>query len=104
MGLTQNEKIIVRVDPDIQDLIPDFLKMRRDDIKSIQSALLKNDLRTIEILGHSMKGSGGGYGFDRISEIGGVLEIAAKNDNKEGIRKQTADLSNYLDRVEVVFE
>lgn len=104
MGLAHNEKIIVRVDPDIQDLIPDFMRMRRNDVESIQAALQKNDLRTIEILGHSMKGSGGGYGFGLISEIGGDMEIAAKKGDKEEIRKRTADLANYLDRVEIVFE
>lgn len=99
----QSEKIIVRVDPDLEDLIPDFLGMRREDVCSISAALEKGDYKTIEILGHSMKGSGGGYGFDRITDIGRSLEEAAKIPDSEKIKKMTEDLRNYLERVEVVY-
>jgi len=51
-----------------------------------------------------MKGSGAGYGFDTISEIGKSVEQAAKEKNSEEIQKQVKALSAYLDRVEVVYE
>ena len=73
-------------------------------ITAIQEALKQNDFETIWILGHSMKGSGAGYGFDTISEIGKSVEQAAKEKNSEEIQKQVKALSAYLDRVEVVYE
>lgn len=49
-------KILVRVDPDLADLIPGFLESRRRDMGRIWEALARNDYETIRILGHSMEG------------------------------------------------
>ena len=51
-----------------------------------------------------MKGSGGGYGLDAISDIGQSMEQAAKDGNREEIRKWAQELQDYLERVEVVYE
>lgn len=103
--MTQNDgKIIVHVDTDLEDIIPGFLESRRDDIISIQKALEQGDYDTIKVLGHGMKGAGGGYGFDEITNIGSSLEQAAKEKNSEEIRKCVNKLSNYLERVEIVYE
>jgi HPt (histidine-containing phosphotransfer) domain-containing protein len=107
--MTQNtdakpdEKIVVNVDSDIEDLIPGFLENRQQDIKSIYDALEKEDYETIRILGHSMKGAGGGYGFDEITDIGRSIEESAEGKNQEEIKKWVINLSNYLDRVEIVY-
>lgn len=98
------EKIIAHVDSDLEDLIPEFMELRRKDIISINKALEEGDYKTIEILGHSMKGSGGGYGFDAITEIGKVLEIASREPNDQEIKKQVALLSDYIERVEIVWD
>src|SRR3989338_3055895 len=87
--MTHNkEKIIVHIDPDLKELVPGFLQHRRNDITAIQEALKQNDFENIRILGHSMKGSGAGYWFDTISEIGKSVEQAAKEKNSEEIQKQ----------------
>jgi HPt (histidine-containing phosphotransfer) domain-containing protein len=98
----QDGKILVTVDPDLADLIPGFLGNRRKDITAMQTALEQGDFETVRVLGHSMKGAGGGYGFDAITEIGAALELAAKSKNADAIRLRTADLAAYLDRVEVI--
>ncbi len=97
-------RIVVQVDPEIEDIVPIFLQNRRDDIESLSSALEAGDFETIRILGHSMKGSGGGYGFDGITDIGQYLEQAGKEQNSEMVRQQVERLTDYLERVEVVFE
>lgn len=95
-------KIRIHVDPDLADLIPGFLDNRRKDITVMQEALERGDFETVRILGHSMKGAGGGYGFDAITEIGATLEQAARGRNPDGIRKGLSALASYLARVEVV--
>ncbi len=99
-----NKKIIIKIDPDIEDLIPGFLQNRRNDIKKIQEALTIGDYETIRILGHSMKGSGGGYGFDYISEIGLYLEQFAKKKIYKKIPDLLYKLENYLNNVVVIIE
>ena len=97
------EKIIVQVDSSIEDLIPLYLTSRQKDIKDIPSALEQGDFETIRFLGHNMRGSGGGYGFDYITEIGSYLELAAKEKDVEEIRKWIGELVNYLEKIQIVF-
>jgi HPt (histidine-containing phosphotransfer) domain-containing protein len=99
--MDDNEKIIVKVDPEIADLIPGFLKNREKDIEQMESYLEAKNFEEIERLGHSMKGSGAGYGFDGVSEIGKAIEVAGKEKNIEGIKKGIEDLRSYLRRVEI---
>jgi HPt (histidine-containing phosphotransfer) domain-containing protein len=103
-ALKQEEKIIVHVDPDIADLILGFLENRHKDIKTMGEALTQGDFETIQVLGHSMKGAGGSYGFDAITDIGGSLEQAAKDKDAEGIQRSVQELAIYLDQVKVVYE
>ncbi|OPY19237.1 MAG: Hpt domain protein [Syntrophus sp. PtaB.Bin075] len=98
------EKTVVRIDPDLADLIPGFLENRRKDIALILSALEQGDYETIRILGHSMKGCGSGYGFDSITDLGRSLEEAAKIGDEEDIKRKTAELSTYLDSLDIVYE
>ncbi len=97
-------KIVVKIDPDIQAIVPGFLKNKENDAKKIHAALEKGDFETIRILDHSMKGDGGGYGFDRISEFGATIEEAAKGKQADIIRTTVSELSDFLTRVEVVYE
>ena len=99
-----SEKIIVNIDPDLEDLIPGFLNNRVKDVVSINELLDKQDFDSIRILGHSMKGAGGGYGFDEITAIGDKIEIAAVAADAVVIRAANAQLADYLERVEPVSE
>jgi HPt (histidine-containing phosphotransfer) domain-containing protein len=99
---SQQDKIIVSVDPDLIDLAPGFLEKRKGDIQTISVALKEKDFETIRILGHSMKGAGGGYGFQTITDIGNRIEQAAREMRSEEIENCLRELSSYLSRVEVV--
>ena len=98
-----SEKIIVNVDPDLEDLIPGFLGNRNSDLQKLRAALDGGETGTVQSIGHSLKGVGGGYGFSGLSEIGAALESAAKGNDSDAIRKQIDALADYLARVEVVF-
>jgi PAS domain S-box-containing protein len=92
-----------RVDARTAALVPGFLENRRRDIVLIAAALEQWDYESLRILGHNMKGSGGGYGFTRITEIGASLEQAAICHAPEEIRVQAAALGRYLDRLHVQY-
>ena len=96
-------KIVVLSDPDMQELIPGYLENRWEDIRSIMESLEKNDYKTIQVLGHDMKGTGGGYGFDAITLIGKSVEQAAKDQNQDEVRKLVQDLTDFLNRVEIIY-
>ncbi len=100
----QSEKTIVHVDAEIKEIVPIFLENRHKDIQSMVKALEQHDYEAVRILGHSMKGSGGGYGFDAISDIGRWLEQAAKDKDSYRIRELVSTLSEYLECVEIIYE
>ena len=76
---------------------------RQEDIAAIKNALTAGDFESIRVLGHSMKGSGGGYGFDRITEIGRAIEESAQNKDPAAILAHIDELADYLSRVEIVY-
>ena len=62
--------LTLHIDPGLEEIVPGFLENRRRDVQTLETALQQNDLNTIRVIGHRMKGDGGGYGFDVIfSEI-----------------------------------
>ncbi len=97
-------RICVRVDSSLAELVPGFLQNRHSDIAAIEEALEQANFEKVRILGHNMKGSGAGYGFDRITEIGAFLEQSAGRQAAGEIREQAADLVRYLDDLEVEYE
>jgi HPt (histidine-containing phosphotransfer) domain-containing protein len=84
--------------------VPGFLASRRRDIDTITVALEHSDYDNIRSLGHNMKGSGAGYGFNRITEIGASLEEAAVRRAADEIRARSVELVRYLDRLHVEYE
>jgi HPt (histidine-containing phosphotransfer) domain-containing protein len=95
-------RVRVVVDPDLIDLIPDFLTRKRADLEALEGALASGDLATIAGLGHKIKGEGGSFGFDTMSEIGGALETAGRKGDRESARQLVTDLSDYLEKIEIV--
>jgi HPt (histidine-containing phosphotransfer) domain-containing protein len=56
---------------ELQSLYADYL---RGEIDTFRSLLVRKDLGSIRELGHRLKGSGGSYGFHRISELGETIQ------------------------------
>ena len=102
--MMDNEPISVTVERDLEALIPTFVQRRHDDIVKLRAALSADDLDTVRVLGHSMKGTGGGYGFDGISEIGASIETAAKQIDRDAISKGIDSLADYLSRLQITFK
>lgn len=99
-----DKKIMVTVDEDLEELIPGFLKNRTADVQLLKDAIEAGDIGKIQSIGHSLKGVGGGYGFDHLSELGAKIEIAAKEKNVGEINELTEEMADYMTRVEVVYE
>jgi PAS domain S-box-containing protein len=97
------EAPLARVPEDLMSLIPGYLENRRNDIFRIQTLLSEDGFAEVERLAHSMKGTGGGYGFDGISSVGGAMESAARNRNIEEVRKQLDALEIYIRTVRIEY-
>jgi histidine phosphotransfer protein HptB len=98
------QKELVQVDIDLSDLVPGFLARKRDDLRAIMDAVPKNDYQVITRLAHRLKGEGGSYGFDRMTQLGRVMEEAAQNRDSAAVSRLAEELLKWLDRVEVVYQ
>ena len=96
------DTILVRANPKFADLIPVFLQNCRKNVIAMLDALDRGDFETVEILGHGMRGAGGSYEFQAITDIGAALEQAAESADTDASRKWVGELSGYLDRVEII--
>lgn len=96
------DRINVTIDPDLADLVPGFLNNRRRDVEKLRVLLGADGFADIRLIGHSMKGAGGGYGFDPITDIGAAIENAALAQDASVIREGIERLADYLARVDVV--
>lgn len=99
-----DDSIRVLVDADLSDLIPGYLTRREEDVITLKAAIDSGDFETVRIVGHSMKGSGGGYGFDRLTEIGASLEKAGAESDSAAALVGLAMLTDYLKRLVIVYE
>jgi HPt (histidine-containing phosphotransfer) domain-containing protein len=95
--------ITVYIDPGLEEIVPGFLENRRRDVQTVETALGQNDFNTIGVIGHRMRGDGGGYGFDAISTIGEGMEQAAARQDTEAIRRHLNNLIDFLARITVVY-
>lgn len=95
---------IVHVDASFEPLVPKFMTNRKNEVVTMQQSLSAQDLDAVSKVAHGMKGAGGSYGFDRVSEMAAVIEQAAKAGDAATIERHLPLLGSYLDRVKVVYE
>jgi two-component system, sensor histidine kinase and response regulator len=103
---TGGEKVarnVVQIEADLSDLVPAFLAHKRDDARTMMAAIDSGDYATLSQLGHKMKGEGGSYGFDAITLMGAAIEQAALVKDAAAARRWAAELTAFLDTVEIVY-
>ncbi|OYW21383.1 MAG: hybrid sensor histidine kinase/response regulator [Sphingomonas sp. 32-62-10] len=77
--------------------IPAYLENCRQNVIAMHDALDRSDFGAVTILGHNMRGSGGGFGFPAITDFGAGIEIASQGKNRREVRTLLGGLSSYLD-------
>jgi signal transduction histidine kinase/CheY-like chemotaxis protein len=89
----------IEVESWLKPVIPAYLEKRRADVGKLRVALEQSDFDTVRTLGHQMAGSGSGYGFTAITEIGGAIEESAMAGDVARIRDGVGALERYLSQV-----
>ena len=97
------EKLIIQVDRELEDLMPLFMDTRKRDLDGLAKGLTSNDFAALRVIGHGMKGSGGAFGFQLVTDIGDIIEASALKNDAATIEQQLAVLRDYLARVEVQY-
>jgi len=84
------EEIIVS--ESMAHLFPAYLARVAEMAVEIEKHIREDDLGSVFIIGHNLKGTGGTYGFDALSRLGGQIELAAQ----AGDTLQIKALADYL--------
>jgi len=88
------DRVIVEVDADLSDLIPGFLTRKRADVITIFEAIARGDYPEIKRIAHRIKGEGGSYGFDSMTQIARSLEHAAATRDDGAVTTLARELLN----------
>jgi PAS domain S-box-containing protein len=83
----------------LADRTPAYLENCRLNVIAMLAALDCGDFQAVTILGHNLRGSGGGFGFQMITDIGAGLEQAADVSDSAVSRRWVGELSSYLDHL-----
>lgn len=94
-------KVIERISSDLEPLIERFMSNSLSDLSAMRASLKHDDFETVQRLGHNAKGSGLGYGFLVLGEIGRRIEDAAKKGDSVAVAYELDELERYLQCVEV---
>ena len=102
-GSDNQVRPVAHVESDLKDLIPEFLNRKRKDAEKIAQAARDADFKTLAALGHQLKGEGGSFGFEAVSDLGASLQAAANQQDIGAAKRLSAQLAAYLEKVQIVY-
>ena len=102
--MSERQPILIRIDPDLKAIVPKYLANRARDCVALREQAATGAFVDAKRLGHNMKGTGGGYGFEEVSRLGDLIELASVAGDAPCIVSLSDELADYLSRVAVIYE
>jgi hypothetical protein len=84
------------VPKEVEELIPQYLKSKRIQIEEARGHLAGHHLDPVRRFGHNLKGTGRGYGFPQLEDIGRIIEESAIESDEAEIARQLSVLSRIV--------
>jgi len=97
------DEFVVHVEQGMEDVVPAYLEKRRKDIETYRLAIGSSDFDLLRMLGHKMKGTGTGYGFPVLTEIGDAIERAALKKDTAAATAAVDRLAGYVEKVKLQY-
>jgi hypothetical protein len=95
------QKIVLKVEPPLKELVPGFVENRRRDLERMRQALRAGDLAAIRDVGQNIRAFSRVYGFDELTALGEEIRCAADECSTLRIVHLQGQLADYLSRIEV---
>jgi CheY-like chemotaxis protein len=86
----------IAISEQVMALVPQYLASKEKQIEEARSALASRDFGPIRRFGHNLKGTGRGYGFPSIEEMGTEIERAAMQADGSRIAMQLDALHRFV--------
>jgi CheY-like chemotaxis protein len=80
----------------VASLVPAYLASKPKQIEEARACLAEKDFEPIQRFGHNLKGTGRGYGFPRIEELGKEIESAARARDEDRTAIQLEALCRFV--------
>ncbi len=90
-----------KIDPDLRELIPDYIEKRRGELREFKAMLEISDFSNMQKLGHKLRGSAGSYGFPVLSEAGKEIEEGARDKDVQRVKKAISLYETVMSRIKV---
>ena len=84
-------------DPDMKEVVEEFVRELPRQVVQLQSLLEQENLEGLRVAAHQLKGAGGGYGFDALTESAALTERAIKENASLAV--VTADVQRLMDLI-----
>jgi histidine phosphotransfer protein HptB len=92
----RHDAAAVPISDEILALVPQYLAAKRKQIEEARAALASGDFGPVRRFGHNLKGTGRGYGFPPIEQIGREIEQAAIQADAGRIADQLDALHRFV--------
>lgn len=100
----QCDRYVVKVDSELEPLIPKFITITRREIDRLKEAIRHGDYKMIKRLGHRIKGACLCYCFEDMGDIALKIEQAGSFElSLDTVSRLTDDLSEYIDKARVIY-
>jgi PAS domain S-box-containing protein len=81
----------------LAEQMPAYLANCRSNVVVMQERLALDDFQSVQIIGHNLRGSGGGFGLQALTELGAGLEQACVDTDRDAAQLLLGALSRFLD-------
>jgi signal transduction histidine kinase/DNA-binding NarL/FixJ family response regulator len=89
----------IAIEPSVAAMAPRYLKNVEKSLQELHVAETAGDCATIQRIGHNLHGTGGSFGFPRITEFGAAMEQAAKDRDTGRIHSSISQFGSYLEQL-----
>ena len=96
MTAVRHSAVASAVSEQVKALVPQYLASKERQIEEARAALAARDFGPIRRFGHNLKGTGRGYGFPRIEDLGREIEQAASQADAARLAEQLDALHQFV--------
>lgn len=97
------KKTVIVVDAELADLMPGYLSNRKEELEKLPALLRSGDFEQLKSIGHRLRGSGGGFGLDFLTELGRRMEESGAAGDRSALERQTDELKAFLEGLQIEF-
>lgn len=90
-------------DPEFQELIRKYLDYLNVSLPELKNNIAQEEYYNIRRYGHNLIGSGGGYGFDDLTELGRNINLSAHEENQKKLKELFEELEKNITEKQAQF-